>query len=284
VRYGFHVSIAGGLHKAIDEAELRKCETFQIFSRNPQGWRFKELAPEDVAEFRAGVARLDIVPVVVHMPYLANIGAPSKTLYKKSVESVAVDLARCAQIGAQYLVMHMGRSKASSEKDLVCRMAKGIDSAYALARRKARAAELPRLLLENTASMPADFRPLRAVIRAVKKTSPIGVVLDTAHLFEAGRELRTKAGLDQTLRDFDVQVGLQWLYLLHLNDSKTDIGSHFDRHWHIGRGKIGKVGFRLIVNHPLLRHLPGVMETPRLGVKEDLMNLRAITALTRPVR
>jgi len=284
VRYGFHVSIVGGLRKAVDEAEIRKCSTIQIFSRNPQGWKFKELVPEDVAEFRSGVGRLDISPVVVHMPYLANIGTPDKTLYRKSIESVAVDLVRCSQIGAQYLVMHMGRSKASSEKDLVRRMVQAIDSAYALARRNARAAELPRLLLENTASMPTDFHQLRAVIRAVGKTSPTGVVLDTAHLFEAGWELRTMSGLDRMLRDFDAQVGIQRLYLLHLNDSKTDVGSHLDRHWHIGKGRIGRKGFDLIVNHPLLRHLPGIMETPRRGVKEDRMNLRAITALTRPVR
>lgn len=284
MRFGFHVSIGGGLRNAIKEAMARRCQTIQIFSRNPQGWKFKELVPEDVAEFRTGVARLDICPVVVHMPYLANIGTPKKALYRKSVESVAVDLVRCAQIGAQYLVMHMGRSKASSERDLVRRMAKAIDSAYALARRKAHAGELPKLLLENTASMPTDFRQLQAVIKAVKKTSPTGAVLDTAHLFEAGWELRTREGLDRMLRDFDVQVGLQRLYLLHLNDSKTDIGSHFDRHWHIGQGRIGRAGFKLIVNHPLLRHLPGIMETPRLGVREDRMNLRTITALTRPVR
>jgi deoxyribonuclease-4 len=180
--------------------------------------------------------------------------------------------------------MHMGRSKASSERDLIRRMAKAIDSAYALARRKARAAELPRLLLENTATMATDFAQLHAVIKEVRKTSSIGVVLDTAHLFEAGWELRTKDGLDCMLRAFDARVGLQCLYLLHLNDSKTDIGSHLDRHWHIGKGKIGETGFRLIVNHPLLRHLPGIMETPRLGIKEDRANLRAITALTRPVR
>jgi deoxyribonuclease-4 len=315
MRFGFHVSIAGGLRNAVMEARARRCQTIQIFSRNPQGWKFKELDSNDVEEFRAGIKESDICPVTVHMPYLANIGTPNQSLYKRSVESVAVDLSRCARIGAQYLVMHMGRSKSSSEQELVSRMARAIDMAYEAASHELQAASrgirslntktqrhqeedlnsslhnlrirfdpLPRLLLENTAGMGTDFLQLRAVINSVAKSSPVGVVLDTAHLFEAGWELRTKSGLDRLLRDFDAQVGLQRLYLLHLNDSKTDLGSHLDRHWHIGKGKIGKAGFRLIVNHPLLRHLPGVMETPRLTLKEDRMNLRAITALFRPVR
>jgi deoxyribonuclease-4 len=284
MRFGFHVSIAGGLRNAVKEARARKCQTIQIFSRNPQGWKFKELDPDDVEEFRAGIKEGDICPVTVHMPYLANVGTPDPGLYKRSKESVAVDLVRCARIGAQYLVMHMGRSKLSSEQELVSRMARAIDMAYRSARRVHGKSDLPRLLLENTAGMGTDFLQLRAVLGSVAKTSPVGVVLDTAHLFEAGWELRTKEGLNRMLREFDTQVGLQRLYLLHLNDSKTDIGSHLDRHWHIGKGKIGKAGLRLIVNHPLLRHLPGVMETPRLSLKEDRMNLRAIVALARPVR
>jgi deoxyribonuclease-4 len=279
MRFGFHVSIAGGLHNAVNEARARQCRTIQIFSRNPQGWKFKELAPDDVAEFRAGLKETDICPVTVHMPYLANIGTPNQSLYERSVESVAVDIVRCARIGAQYLVMHMGRSKSSSEQELVSRMARAIDAAYRIARRASRRAELPRLLLENTAGMGTDFLQLRGVMNSVAKTSPVGTVLDTAHLFEAGWELRTKVGLDHMLRDFNAQVGLQRLYLLHLNDSRTELGSHLDRHWHIGKGKIGKAGLRLIVNHPLLRHLPGIMETPRLSIKEDRMNLRAISAL-----
>lgn len=284
MRFGFHVSIAGGLHNAVSEARMRRCQTIQIFSRNPQGWKFKELDPDDVQEFRAGIKGSDICPVTVHMPYLANIGTPNQGLYQRSVESVAADLVRCARVGAQYLVMHMGRNKSSSERELVLRMARAIDAAYRIARRDHGESDLPRLLLENTAGMGTDFLQLRAVIGGVAKTSPVGVVLDTAHLFEAGWELRTKAGLDRLLREFDAQVGLRRLYLLHLNDSRTDIGSHLDRHWHIGKGKIGKGGFRLIVNHPLLRHLPGVMETPKLSLKEDRMNLRAITALARSNR
>jgi deoxyribonuclease-4 len=158
-------------------------------------------------------------------------------------------------------------------------MAQAIDAAYRRASRGARSSELPKLLLENTAGMGMEFRPLKGVIEGAANSNRLGVVLDTAHLFEAGWDLRTRDGLDRMLREFDALVGMKRLYLLHLNDSKTDLGSHLDRHWHIGQGKIGRAGFRHIVNHPLLSHLPGIMETPRLGMREDRRNLRAIRAL-----
>jgi deoxyribonuclease-4 len=279
MRFGFHVSIGGGLANAVSEAELRKCQTIQIFSRNPQGWKYKELDPDQVARFRQGIRENDICPVTVHMPYLANIASPNKALYRKSIESVAVDLKRCARIGAQYLVIHLGRSRAASEDELATRMAQAIDAAYRRAARGAPSAELPKLLLENTAGMGAEFRQLKVVIEGATNSNRLGVVLDTAHLFEAGWDLRIREGLNRMLREFDATVGMKRLYLLHLNDSKTDLGSHLDRHWHIGQGKIGRGGFRHIVNHPLLSHLPGIMETPRLGIREDRMNLRAIRAL-----
>jgi deoxyribonuclease-4 len=284
MRFGFHVSIGGGLANAVSEAKLRKCQTIQIFSRNPQGWKYKELDPDQVARFRQGIRENDICPVTVHMPYLANIASPNKALYRRSNESVAVDLNRCARIGAQYLVIHLGRNRALGEDELVSRMAQAIDAAYRRAVRGAPSAELPKLLLENTAGMGTEFRQLKGVIESAANPNRLGVVLDTAHLFEAGWDLRTADGLNRMLREFDATVGMKRLYLLHLNDSKTDFGSRLDRHWHIGQGKIGREGFRHIVNHPLLSHLPGIMETPRLGIREDRMNLRAIRTLIAPER
>ena len=147
----------------------------------------------------------------------------------------------------------------------------------------ARAPEPVMLLLENTAGMGSEvgssFEQIATVLGGVEQADRVGVVLDTAHLFEAGYDLRTRAGLEETLRGFDRTVGFGRLHLLHLNDLKTGCGSRVDRHWHIGRGRIGLAGFREIVNHPLLRHLPGVMETPRTSSEDDLMNLRTIRRL-----
>ena len=283
MRFGFHVSIANGLARAVSEARARRCQTIQIFSRNPRGWQAKDLDPDDVAEFRAGIRAAGIVPVAVHMPYLVNLAADSRPAFRRSVASLALELTRVHQLGANYVVMHMGKCGTATEAEALERMIEGIDQAFHSAPCEVQNASCPTLLLENTAGMGHEtgyrFEHLKTVIEGIRERGRIGVVLDTAHLFEAGYELRNRAGVDQTLREFDSTVGLKRLYLLHLNDSKTDFGSRVDRHDHIGKGKIGKQGFRHIVNHPLLRHLPGIMETPRTGIREDRMNMRAVKAL-----
>jgi deoxyribonuclease-4 len=123
------------------------------------------------------------------------------------------------------------------------------------------------------------FEQVAEVIGKVQQRHRVGVVLDTAHAFAAGYEFRTRAGLDATLREFDRVVGMARLHLIHLNDSKVEFGSRVDRHWHIGAGKIGKAGMREIVNHPLLRNLPAVMETPRDSATDDRRNLRVVRSL-----
>lgn len=277
MRFGVHVSIGGGFALALQEAKARKCETIQLFSRNPRGWKVSKLDLSDVAEFRRGIKAAGISPVAVHMPYLPNLAAAEALAYRKSIEAVIEDLGRADTLGAQYVVTHMGKRKAATEAGALKRMIRAIDRALAAAPNRVM------LLLENTAGMGSDigsrFSQLQTVIEGVKNPNRLGVVLDTAHLFEAGYDLRTRAGLDQTLREFDATVGLKKLCFLHLNDSKTDLGSHVDRHWHIGKGEIGSEGFRRIVNHPLLRHLPGVLETPKDSVRADWQNLKTIRAL-----
>jgi deoxyribonuclease-4 len=284
VRFGFHVSISGGLHKAVDRARALKCDTIQIFSRNPRGWQVKELDPDDVARFRAGIRDAGISPVAVHLPYLPNLASEVADLWQKSIEALVVDLSRSAQIGAQYVVTHMGCRQDASEQEGLARMVSAINRAFSIVDRKSQTAGYPKLLLENTAGMGQSlgyrFEHLQTVIEGVKCPDRMGVVLDTAHAFEAGYEFRTREGLNRTLRDFDATVGLKRLFLLHLNDSRTEFGSRRDRHWHIGQGAIGREGFRGIANHPLLRNLPGIMETPGSSLKQDRANMRAIRSLS----
>jgi deoxyribonuclease-4 len=283
VRFGFHVSIAGGFARAVDEALARKCETIQFFSRNPQGWRLKPLDSEDVRRFRERIRENGISPVTVHMPYLPNPASEGRELFEKSIAALVADMARAAELGAHYVIMHMGRRKVATEEQALARMIQAIDRALKRAEPSPSGASPPLLLLENTAGMGGSlgyrFEHLKTAIEGVESPNRLGVVLDTAHAFEAGYDFRTREGLDRTLREFDATVGLKRLCLLHLNDSKTEFGSRVDRHWHIGQGEIGKPGFRNIVNHPLLRHLPGIMETPRLSLQEDLRNMRAIRRL-----
>jgi deoxyribonuclease IV len=276
VRFGFHVSMAGGFANVRERALAVKCETMQMFCSNPRGWAVAKLDPEDVAQYRAGMKDSGVSPVFVHAPYLPNPAATAANA-KRSVRALVTQTERCAALGVRYLVVHVGKAMGADEDKALARVAKNVDAVLAAA------PESVMLLLENTAGMGSEvgyrFEQVAAIIGHVKQSDRVGVVFDTAHAFEAGYEFRTKAGLDATLREFDKLVGFSRLHLIHLNDSKTEFGSRVDRHWHIGEGKIGREGMRAIVNHPLLRNMPAVMEIPHKSVADDLRNLKAIRSL-----
>lgn len=273
MRLGFHVSIAGGFAKVRARAEEVGCETVQLFCSNPRGWKTAPLDDEDVAQFRADMKQADIVPLFVHAPYLPNLASTSK----QSVQAMVEQANRCGALGVSYLVAHVGKAMGATEEEALAQVAVNVDRVLA------RSPVGVMLLLENTAGMGSEvgykFAQLASIIGRVEQRDRVGVVLDTAHAFEAGYELQTRAGLDMALREFDRTIGLGRLHLLHLNDSKTDHDSHVDRHWHIGQGRIGLDGFRNIVNHSLLRSLPGVMETPRDSAADDRRNLKTIRSL-----
>ena len=277
MRFGFHISIAGGFSKIVERAEARGCETIQFFSRNPRGWNYSPLNKKEVGAFRSSVQSSGLSPIVLHMPYLPNIASPESKFYKRSIRSIATDLQRANHLGVDYLIIHIGHRMESSEGRAIEAVSQGIDQAF----EKAKNGVI--LLMENTAGQGTEigyaFDQIKRIIDGVSDHERMGVCLDTAHSFEAGYDLSNKDGIERTLEAFDQAVGLKRLHLLHLNDSKTPLGSRKDRHWHIGEGHIGREGFRGLVNHPLLRHLPGIMETPRKDTIEDLKNMKVIRSL-----
>lgn len=277
MRFGFHISIAGGFSKVVERANARGCETIQFFSRNPRGWKYSPLNKKEVEEFRSSIQSSTLFPVSLHMPYLPNIASFKSKFYKRSIHSIATDLQRAEQLGAQYLIIHIGHRMESSEDQAIEAVSQGIDQAFEKVKNGVM------LLSENTAGQGTEigynFNQIKNIIEGVHDHQRMGVCLDTAHSFEAGYDLSNKDGIERTLENFDQTIGLKRLYLLHLNDSKTPLGSRKDRHWHIGGGYIGLEGFRTLVNHPLLRHLPGIMETPRKDTVEDLKNMEVIRSL-----
>ncbi len=277
MRFGFHISIAGGFSRIIERAKARGCETIQFFSRNPRGWKYSPLNKKEVEAFRSSVQSSDLFPIFLHMPYLPNIASFKSKFYKRSIHSIATDLQRAEQLGAQYLIIHIGHRMESSEDQAIDAVSQGIAQAF----EKVKNAVI--LFLENTAGQGTEigytFAQIRKIIEGVRDHERMGVCLDTAHTFEAGYDLSNQDGIERTLEKFDQTIGLKRLHLLHLNDSKTPLGSRKDRHWHIGEGYIGLEGFRNLVNHPLLRHLPGIMETPRKDTVEDLKNMKVIRSL-----
>jgi deoxyribonuclease-4 len=282
MRFGFHISIAGGFSKVIERAKKRGCETIQFFSRNPRGWAYGPLDPQEVSRFREAFSQTSISPLFVHMPYLPNLASENRALYEKSLDALQADLERASSLGAPFLIIHVGHRGGLSEDEAIGRIATGINEAFQGVPNSVT------LLLENTAGQGTEvghrFSQLRRIIQGVDERGRMGICLDTAHAFAAGYDLATLEGFEKTLKEFKKEIGLERLLLVHLNDTRFPLGSHVDRHWHIGEGNIGLEGFRNIVNHPLLSHLPGVMETPRKNDDEDLRNMSVIRSLfkTKP--
>ena len=279
MRFGFHISIAQGFSRVVEKAQKTKCETIQLFSRNPRGWEFKELNPDEVGQFKTKLASSNISPCFLHLPYLPNLAATKKELYTKSIDSLCEDLKRAEILSIPFLVIHVGSRVALSEEEAIEKVVQGINESFQ------RIPNQVMILLENTAGQGTElgstFSQLQNILSGVEDKKRIGICLDTAHAFAAGYDLSAKNGLDETLNEFERLIGLKYLHLLHLNDAKTPLASHSDRHWHIGKGHIGLKGFRNIVNHPLLTNLPGIMETPRKDLKDDLRNMRVMRRLMK---
>jgi len=277
MRFGFHISISGGFSKVVEKAQVRGCETIQFFSRNPRGWKYDLLDHEEVSFFRNAAQSSNLSPLFLHLPYLPNIACKGSKFYDRSIDSIVLDLERAEQLGAPYLIIHIGHRMESSEDEAIEAVAWAINQAFD------RAKNSIILLLENTAGQGTEigyeFNQIKRIIERVEKRDRIGICLDVAHAFEAGYDLARGDGVERTLESFDQTIGLKRLHLLHLNDSKTPLGSRKDRHWHIGEGYIGLEGFRYLINHPLLKHLPGIMETPRKDTVEDLRNMEVIRSL-----
>jgi deoxyribonuclease-4 len=274
MKLGFHVSIAGGFQNVIQRAQKRQCETIQLFTRNPRAWKYNDLDKEDISIFKNDIKTSGIGPVFVHIPYLVNLATPDKSLRKRSLDSLITDLERSAMIDAPFLIMHVGSTQ--NTKAGLKRMSRSINRALS------RVSNNVTLLLENTAGSGAElghtFDQLKTIIDRVEQKERIGVVLDTAHAFAAGYDLQTKAAVARTLTLFDQIIGYEKLFLIHLNDSKAECGSRKDRHWHIGKGKIG-LGIYHILHFSPLQNLPFIMETPRTNLKEDLMNMKKVKKL-----
>jgi deoxyribonuclease-4 len=276
LRFGFHVSISGGLGFVAERARSLKCDCGQIFSRNPRGWRYTPIKKEEAEEFKQTTTAAGLVPIAIHIPYLPNLASPNKELYRQSVDSLTEELRRAELLGLSWVVTHVGKAMGQSELDALKRVTEAVSESLSKVPGKTL------ILLENTASQGTEvgyrFEHIAEIIEFAAFKKRLGICLDTCHAFAAGYDVATEKGLENTLKEMDSSIGLSHLHILHLNDSKGKLGGRLDRHWHIGEGFIGKDGFRLIINHPLLRNLPGVMETPR-GENEDRRNMRAIRSL-----
>ena len=256
MRIGVHVSISKGFPSVFDEIKSIGGNCAQIFSHSPRSWRFKD--PQNVEEFRERYKKEDIKPIVIHNSYLVNLASMDEELHKKSMENTIKEFETAKSLGIDYVNIHPG-----SNRDPKIGLRRIIDSLN-------RIETDVYLLLENTASkIGSKFEDLEYIIENIEIET--GITLDTCHAYAAGYDIVND--LDGVIGRIDESIGLKKLKLIHLNDSKFDLGSKRDRHEHIGMGKIGVDGFRKIINHPELRKIPKILETPvdqRRGFKENI--------------
>lgn len=281
MRLGIHVSIAGGMAKMAERAVSLGCETVQIFSRSPRGGKAKDLSLPDVEKMKEILAENDIHPLVVHIPYFVNLASSDPDKKGYSVEVLVEDLERTELLGGRYLVTHIGHKRKDEPlpaPDALARVLLSIEEALD------RYDGPVKILLENTSGMGQEigscFEELGSLIRSFPEER-VGACLDTAHAFGAGYDLRGTDGVRKIMTAFDDHVGLSRLCAMHLNDSKGELGSHMDRHAHIGQGHLGEETFRALLESPLLPDdLPGLLETPIDDHADDIGNMKKIRSLS----
>ena len=287
-RLGAHMSIAGGLPRAVDRAHASGCEALQIFTKSAGQWRARALPDDEIALFRRRVRDTRIGPVVAHDSYLINLAAADPAVRERSLESLGEELDRAEALGLDGLVMHPGSHTSGTEADGLRLIADGLARLL-----ESRPAGRTPILLEHTAGQGTNlghrFEHLATIIDRLGGSPRVGVCLDTCHLLTAGYDICSEAGYTATFQAFGRIVGFTRLKALHLNDSKKPCGSRVDRHEHIGKGCLGLEPFRRILNDRRFAALPMLLETPKVDTAEtrrrsdvdplDRANLATLRAL-----
>jgi deoxyribonuclease IV len=278
--FGSHLSIAGGMHNALLEAESLGMDTVQVFTKNQQQWKCKPLEAAVVSTWITERDRLKFSHSVSHDSYLINLASADDALWEKGIDLFVEELLRCVTLGIPYLVTHPGAHMGTGEDVGLKRVAKALDKVHS------RVSPGVITCLEITAgqgsSLGYKLEHLASIIEQVKSPERLGVCLDTAHLFAAGYDFRGRK-YAKFRKQLASTIGVDRVKVLHLNDSKKDLGSRVDRHEHIGRGKIGVEGFQPFVRDKAFKKIPKILETPKdkdeKGRPWDAVNLDLLRSL-----
>ncbi|MFH1336931.1 MAG: deoxyribonuclease IV [Candidatus Zixiibacteriota bacterium] len=278
---GAHMSIAGGVYNSLIFGKDLGCTTIQIFTKNNNQWKAKELTSEDVKKFVENQKKTGISPVVGHNGYLINLASPKEDIYQQSLGSMLIELQRAELLALPYLVMHPGSHLGTGEKAGMKKIAHSIDWLH----RNTKGFQV-KICLETTAGQGSAigfrFEQIAEIIEMVKENQRLGVCYDTCHTFAAGYDIRIQKSYEETFKEFDNIVGISQLKVFHINDSMKDLNSRVDRHQHIGEGKIGLEGFRLLINDSRWEKTPKILETPKEdGIEKDQKNLKVLRKLAK---
>jgi len=273
MKFGAHVSIAGGIDKAPQRANDLGCECFQIFSRSPRGGKPPELHDELVKSFLAECSKYDIAEYYIHTPYYINLCSEKKDLRNSTIAIIKEELKRGSTLGVKYAMTHLGSSKDTGRKQAVKLIIESLKKVMD------NGDFSTQLLLENTAGQGAtvgdSFEELADILEGVREFD-IGICIDTAHLFASGYDIRTKDQFEETLKKISNTIGVESIKLFHGNDSKVGLGERKDRHEHIGKGKIGIDGFKNIIKDSTFDNINMIVETPPDKVGDDIKVLKKL--------
>jgi deoxyribonuclease-4 len=285
VRIGLHTSIAGSLEKAALKAAELGANTFQIFSSSPRQWKASLPSPAAIKLLKRAREKHDLTPLVIHDNYLINLASADEGIRAKSIEAFRGELERAIAIGAEYVVAHPGNYKGHSIEQGILHFLEGVANAA-----KGLTFGKLMLLVECTVGAGSQLGGRLEELRVIRDYAggmtdlPVGFCLDTCHLLASGYNIASADGLEKTIVEADRILGLNHVQVIHTNDSKTPLGSHVDRHQHIGEGYIGMDGFRRILTHPRLRSKAFILETPVEQDGDDRRNLETLKRLCQKVR
>lgn len=279
MKFGAHISTAGGVWKALQKAPELGAEICQIFVKNNMQWFGKPYSNQDLELYKKELAGQNLAAVFGHAGYLINLGAPPSENRDKSLRSLIQEIELATSLGLPFLVLHPGAHLGHGEETGLKRIATGLDEAFAATKTSS-----VRIALENTAGqgscLGGKLSHLAAIYERVRRPERLAVCLDTCHFFAAGYDIRTPKGWDAAIDEAENLFGLEQVLAFHLNDSKADLGSRVDRHAGIGQGKLGLEAFAHIVNDSRFRNSPGCIETPKSkDLHEDVENLAVLRGL-----
>ena len=297
-RLGAHLPLGGGMVKAVERAREIGAEALQIWGDNPTAWRRRSAPPAEQERFRELLRAYDIGPIAIHAPYLVNLAGPEPRVFERSVQMLSSELLTAPGFLGRYVNVHIGSHRGSGVEAGVARLVEGLGLVLARAEEGAAApdgeaappdadtadaadAAPPMIVLENASGsgfgLGVTVAELAAIADAAEASGlprdRIGFCLDTAHAWGAGIDVGTPAVADAFLADFDARIGLDRLVMVHLNDSRSELGSGLDRHEHLGAGRIGAVGLGHLVRHQALAHATFYIETPGMDEGYDAVNM-----------
>jgi deoxyribonuclease-4 len=284
IKLGVHVSISGSLSKSIDNALGMGCSAFQIFTRSPRQWKTKDIPTEEATLF---INKLKESPigndsVIAHMPYLPNLSAPESEMYQKSLKVLEDEVKRCILLHIPFLVVHLGSHMGKGPKNGIAQLIKACKTALSNCSDLHSAKNSVKVLLENSSgqknSIGSSIEEIAEIFDRLD-SGDFGLCLDTCHAFAAGYDLSAEKGVTQLLDLISDNIGIDRLKVIHLNDSKGELGANLDRHYHVGIGKIGKDGFKSLLNAKRLHHIPFIMETPIDDVRNNVDNIEYVKNL-----